>query len=292
MDQNKKLTVGIIQSKVTQNKQENIETMKKTMGEFIEKYPKTELLVLGECWGTPYNTKKFKQYSENIEKQKSPSVKMLSEFAKNHEIYIIGGTIIEKVKEENETKLYNTCCVFDSKGELIGKYRKIHLFNIDIPNKITFKESETLSAGKKTFAFSMKNGNFKIGIGICFDMRFPELTALYSHIHNINLMVYPGAFNMTTGVHWGLYGKVRALDTQSYVILASPARDENSPDYVAWGHSSIFDPFASIVSELDHNPGFISYTLDLDVILQTRQQIPVLKGKRFDFYDVSELKKD
>ena len=101
---------------------------------------------------------------------------------------------------------------------------------------MTFKESEVLSPGSGFSSFETDFGA-KIGIGICYDIRFPDLAQIYSRDFGCNLLVYPGAFNMTTGpAHWELLAKARALDNQVYVAVVSPARDPNA-GYVAWGHS-------------------------------------------------------
>ena len=117
----------------------------------------------------------------------------LSKVAKEHGIFLIGGTIPERDGE----KLFNTCTIWNPNGELISKYRKMHLFDIDIPGKITFKESDALTGGKSFVSFSTPWT--EIGIGICYDIRFADLAEIYARDHNCGLLVYPGAFNMTTG---------------------------------------------------------------------------------------------
>ena len=145
---------------------------------------------------------------------------------------MIGGTIPERSLEDN--KLYNTCTVWSPEGSLLATYRKIHLFDIDIPGGITFKESDVLSAGNSLAVFTI--GGRKVGIGICYDMRFSELSRLYRNL-GCDLLIYPGAFNMKTGpLHWELLARARATDNQVYVSTISPARDK-SAGYVAWGHS-------------------------------------------------------
>lgn len=103
------------------------------------------------------------------------------------------------VKEDNgETKIYNTCLVLNPQGEVIAKHRKVHLFDIDVPGGITFFESETLSPGEDMTHFSTPFG--EIGLGICYDIRFPEYAMLLRQEYNCAALIYPGAFNLTTGV--------------------------------------------------------------------------------------------
>ncbi|KAL4269728.1 hypothetical protein GQ457_HM001170 [Hibiscus cannabinus] len=108
--------------------------------------------------------------------------------------------------------LYNTCCVFGTDGKLKAKHRKIHLFDIDIPGKITFTESKTLTAGETPTIVDTDVG--RIGIGICHDISFQELAMIYAS-RGAHLLCYPGAFNMTTGpLHWELLQRARAVDNQ------------------------------------------------------------------------------
>jgi omega-amidase len=121
--------------------------------------------------------------------------------------------------------------------------RKTHLFDIEIPGKIKFKESDTLTAGDSLSCVDTKYG--KIGVGICYDLRFPELCMAYRQ-RGAKLVVFPGAFNMTTGpVHWQLLQQARAVDNQLFIASCSPARNLEA-SYTAWGHSMVVDPFGEV----------------------------------------------
>uniref|UniRef100_A0A3Q3BC04 omega-amidase n=1 Tax=Kryptolebias marmoratus TaxID=37003 RepID=A0A3Q3BC04_KRYMA len=164
------------------------------------------------------------------------------------------------IPEEDCGKLYNSCAVFNPDGEMILKHRKIHLFDINVPGKIRFQESETLSPGSSLSTFDTPF--CKVGVGICYDMRFAELAQLYGR-KGCQLLVYPGAFNMTTGpAHWELLQRARAVDNQVFVATASPARDE-AASYVAWENAT--------------------YLADI------RQQIPITSQRRDDLYAVTSL---
>ena len=141
---------------------------------------------------------------------------------------------------------------FNPQGEIIAKHRKAHLFDIDIPNGITFQESLTLSGGDKATVFKLgEYGN--VGLGICYDIRFPELASIASRYpYNSFAMFYPGAFNTTTGpLHWHLLARARAVDNETFVVLCSPARDVEGGGYQAYGHSLVADPFGNIIAELE-----------------------------------------
>jgi len=143
----------------------------------------------------------------------------MSQAAKENNVYLIAGSI--PTRPETSDKYFNSCFVFDREGKRMGRFDKIHLFEIDTPT-IKFKESEVLSPGSELFSFNLPEFDATIGIGICFDIRFPELAQLYQSKRNCNMLVYPGAFNMTTGpLHWTLLARGRAVDNQLYTVLVS-----------------------------------------------------------------------
>lgn len=198
-------------------------------------------------------------------------------------LYTVGGTI----PEVEDNKLYNTCTVWNPQGKLVAKYRKMHLFDIDIPGGITFKESEVLAAGNELATFEIDN--IKVGLGICYDIRFEELAKLYRQ-QGCELLVYPGAFNMTTGpLHWELLQRSRALDNQCYVFAISPARGEKG--YIAWGHSQVTDPWGKVVASAGNQEEILYADLDFGECDKIRQQIPIYSQRRTDVYNTVIVKK-
>ncbi|XWS70203.1 hypothetical protein CRYUN_Cryun03dG0028300 [Craigia yunnanensis] len=234
--------IGLCQLSVTPDKERNIGHARKAIEEAAQKG--AQLVLLPEIWNSPYSNESFPVYSEDINAggNASPSTAMLSEVSSHLKITIVGGSIPERCGD----KLYNTCCVFGTDGKLKAKHRKIHLFDIDIPGKITFMESKTLTAGETPTIVDTDVG--RIGIGICYDIRFQELAMIYA-ARGAHLLCYPGAFNMTTGpLHWELLQRARATDNQLYVATCSPARDAGA-GYVAWGHSTLVGPGKSPLSK-------------------------------------------
>ncbi|CAG8701065.1 11433_t:CDS:10, partial [Ambispora leptoticha] len=267
--------LACIQLLVTKDKLKNLKNARSKILEAAREGAK--VIVLPECFNSPYGTQYFKEYAENI--PSGPSINALSETAKEANVYLIGGSIPER--EEETGKFYNTCTVFDPKGTFIAKHRKAHLFDIDIPGKIKFQESEILSPGGSLTQFDTEYG--KIGIGVCYDMRFPELAMIASRKGCI-LMVYPGAFNLTTGpLHWELLQRARAVDNQIFVATCSPARDYTAT-YHAYGHSTIVDPNGEILATTEDYESIVYADIDLDKIKIIRQGIPVTTQRRFDLY--------
>ncbi|OOG00514.1 hypothetical protein ASPCADRAFT_37825 [Aspergillus carbonarius ITEM 5010] len=243
------------------------------------------LIVLPECFNSPYGTQFFPKYAETLlpsppTQEQSPSYHALSSIAAEAKAYLIGGSIPEL--EPTTKKYYNTSLVFSPTGALIGTHRKTHLFDIDIPGKITFKESEVLSPGSQLTVVDLPDYG-KIGLAICYDIRFPEAGMIAAR-KGAFMLVYPGAFNTTTGpLHWSLLARARAVDNQVYVALCSPARDM-SATYHAYGHSLITDPSANVLAETEEKEDIIYADLDNETIQNTRKGIPIYTQRRFDLY--------
>lgn len=243
-----------------------------------------DLVVLPECFNSLYGTQYFAEYAESLKDEgslsSSKTLLAISQVARETGIYVVAGSIPEYDSENN--KLFNTSATFDRKGSLIAKHRKSHLFDINVPGKITFQESAVLSPGSRLTTFDTEY--CKIGMGICFDIRFAEMAQVYQRA-GCKLIIYPGAFNLTTGpAHWELLARARAVDNQLFVVTCSPARD-SSASYVAWGHSMVVDPWGTKIAEADETEQLVVADIDFSRIDEIREQLPVVKGKRRDLYD-------
>jgi omega-amidase len=264
--------VAICQLKVTDNKTHNLKNAQKMIEDSA--LQKADIIVLPEMFNCPYDSSCFSRFSE---KYPGETGSLLSMLAALHSVYIIGGS----TPERDGRSIYNTSYSFDREGTLIGKYRKIHLFDVEIEGGIRFKESETITAGRDTTVIETEF--CKIGIAICYDMRFPELIRKMV-LSGVEIIIVPAAFNMTTGpAHWHLLARTRALDNQVYFIAASPARDEEA-FYVAYGHSLIADPWGRIISEASVNEEVIFSEIDLDFVDKIRRELPLLKHRREEVY--------
>ena len=229
--------------------------------------PVIDFLVLPEIFTCPYDNKCFPKFAQS---DGGTVYRFLSELARDRRMYVIGGS----VPELEDGKIYNTSYVFDRRGALIGKHRKVHLFDIDVKGGQYFKESDVLSAGDTITVFDTEYG--KMGVCICFDIRFPDLF-MEMRDAGANMVFVPAAFNMTTGpAHWETLFRSRALDQQIFMLGCSPARDENA-SYVAYGHSILTDPWGRVVKELGAEEGILAAQIDLDTVESVRQQIPLRK---------------
>ncbi|KAK1314478.1 hypothetical protein QJS10_CPA06g02469 [Acorus calamus] len=279
-----KFMIALCQLSVTADKERNIAHARKAIMDAAEKG--TQLVLLPEIWNSPYSNDSFPVYAEDIDAggDASPSSSMLAEVARSLHITIIGGSIPERSGDH----LYNTCCVFGTDGKLMAKHRKIHLFDIDIPGKITFMESKTLTAGERPTIVDTDVG--RIGIGICHDICFQELAMLYA-AKGAHFLCYPGAFNMTTGpLHWELLQRARAADNQLYVATCSPARDAGA-GYVAWGHSTLVGPFGEVIATTEHEETTIIVEIDYSLIELRRSNLPLEKQRRGDLYQLVDVQR-
>ncbi|UPK92086.1 hypothetical protein LCI18_003021 [Fusarium solani-melongenae] len=203
--------------------------------------------------------------------------------ARDASVYLIGGSIPERGDNDN---IYNTILVFSPSGEHLGSHRKAHLFDVDFPGQMKFRELDVLSAGSSITVVDLEEYG-PIGLGICFDIRFPELSMIAARKHALAL-VFPSAFNTTTGpLHWELLARSRAVDNQLFVAMCSQSRRDTG--YPAWGHSMIVDPVGRVMSTTGHGDDSTFADLDDGMIQQARQQVPLGSQRRFDLYpDISK----
>ena len=272
-----KIKIAAIQMPTVADKMENVRTVKTYLEKIKDENP--DFVSLPEMFCCPYQTENFPIYAE---KEGGPVWQQLSGYAKQYGIYLIGGSMPEKDAEGN---VYNTSYIFDREGKQIGKHRKVHLFDIDVKGGQTFKESDTLTAGDSDTVFDTEFG--KIGVMLCFDIRFPELSRMMVN-DGARIVFVPAAFNMTTGpAHWELSFRTRALDNQIYMVGCAPARDV-SAGYISWGHSIVTDPWGRVIDMLDEKKGILLAELDMDYEEQVREELPLLKSRRKDIYQLSQ----
>lgn len=237
-----------------------------------------DFVVLPEMFSCPYKASNFPVYAQ---RDGEKNWQALSSAAKENGVYLVAGSM----PEECEGKIYNTSYAFDRNGNQIAKHRKMHLFDCDIPGGAFFHESETLSAGNSVTTFETEFGT--IGLMICFDIRFPELSRLMCD-RGAKLVIVPAAFNMTSGPNWWeIMFRTRAADNQFFMAGCAPARDETA-SYVAYGHSIVTDPFGKILGELEEKPGILFCDLELDQADSFRSQYKILKSRRLDIYSLKE----
>ncbi|MFZ5631229.1 MAG: carbon-nitrogen hydrolase family protein [Bacillota bacterium] len=239
------------------------------------------LVVLPEMFNCPYVADMFPGYAETY--PDGETFGMLAGAAREEKIYLVGGS----VPEREGARVFNSSFVFGPEGELLGRHRKMHLFDVDLPGGVRVKESSTLGAGNDITVID--TGMCRIGVAICYDVRFPELIRLMV-LAGARVIVIPAAFNMTTGpAHWDMVYRCRAVDNQVYVIAASPARDTGAP-YVAYGHSLIVDPWGEVVARAGEGEEVVAAEIEPERVEKVRRELPLLQHRRTDLYQISSKK--
>jgi len=239
-----------------------------------------DMLCLPEMFCCPYETSNFPVYAQP---DGGEMVKKASELAAKYGIYISAGSVPES---DEEGRVYNTAYVFGRKGERLAKHRKMHLFDIDVKGGQRFKESDTLTAGSEVTVFDTEFG--KMGLCICYDIRFPELVRLMS-LKGARVILCPAAFNTTTGPrHWELCHRAQAMFSQVFMVATSPCLNMES-SYHAWGHSIVVDPWGMTIAQMDEKEGVQITELDMSSVDAAREQIPLLKQRRTDIYRLEEI---
>lgn len=209
--------------------------------------------------------------------QGGPAYDMCRKLALDCGIHVHTGSFYEAT--EDKKRVYNTSVVFNPKGEEIGRYRKIHLFDITTPDGMRYGESDAVTPGSEVVVVDV-NG-FKLGMAICYDLRFPELFQQLLK-KGANVMVLPAAFTLQTGKdHWDVLCRAWAIETQSYFLAAAMIGqfDQGGEKRNTYGHSLVCDPWGHVIAKASDDVGTVSAWLDKEVIAKVRKDIPLQSHK-------------
>lgn len=216
-----------------------------------------------------------KQERQNAEAVPGATSEFLSHLARERGIYLLGGSILEEIA--GSPKAYNTSLLFDPSGKLLASYRKIHLFDVDLANGVSARESDTRAFGDGIVV--AKTELCEMGLSVCYDLRFPELyRALVAK--GAQLVFVPSAFTAYTGqAHWETLLRARAIENQVYII-APDQFGKSAKSFETHGHSMIVDPWGKILGELSDGPGIIAAEIDLDYLTKIRAELPALDHRK------------
>jgi predicted amidohydrolase len=213
--------------------------------------------------------------AEQLGDFQAPIQSALARIAKATQMAIVAGGWPER--SDDPERPYNALTVFDPEGAIAGHYRKLHLFDVDLANGSTYRESASTTAGADVAVANVVGVN--LGLSICYDLRFPELYRRLSEL-GAEVMCVPSAFTAETGRdHWHLLNRARAVESQAWVIAANQwgTHFKNRQTY---GHSLIIDPWGTVVAEATDRPGIIAADLDLDWLANIRARLPALRHRR------------
>lgn len=200
-----------------------------------------------------------------------PIQRFLSKMAKKHEIWLVGGTV--PLEAGSSKKVRNACLVYDDKGKQVARYDKIHLFGLDLGNE-KFREDDTIEPGDKVVVVDTPFG--KLGLSVCYDLRFPEL---YRAMGDVDIIVLPSAFTETTGkAHWESLVRARAIENLSYVI--APAQGGyHASGRETHGNSMIVDPWGVVLDRLPRGSGVVVATVNTAYQKSLRSSLPALQHR-------------
>jgi predicted amidohydrolase len=175
--------------------------------------------------------------------------------------------------------VFNTSCLFDPRGAIVARYRKVHLFDVDLPGRVAVQESATRAPGAETVTASTELGT--LGLSICYDLRFPELYRRLSRA-GAEVLLVPSAFTFPTGAaHWEVLLRARAVENQCYVVAADQAG--TSPQgFADWGDSMLIDPWGRVLARAGDGEAVVSAEIDLDYLARVRRELPALAHARLD----------
>lgn len=208
------------------------------------------------------------------------TTQLLMDKAKEHGIYIHSGSFCEKNPEEE--RAYNTSVLIDPEGQIIAHYRKLHTFDVTLPDGTVCDESSRVHPGDKIVTADTALG--KMGLSICYDIRFPEMFRLMA-LEGAQVMFTPASFTMPTGKdHWETILRTRAIENGCYIVAADQIGQK--VHFTAYGNSMVVDPWGTVIARASDKVGVIYADIDLDYLDAIRAKIPSLLNRRADVYDL------
>lgn len=196
----------------------------------------------------------------------------LSRVAREQRLWLIGGTV--PIAIDDPARVRSASLVFDPQGRRVARYDKIHLFAFSQGDE-RYDEAKTIECGQAPVSFDAPFG--RVGLSVCYDLRFPEL---YRSYRDLALIVVPSAFTAVTGAaHWHVLLKARAIENQCYVLAAAQGGTHDNGRRT-YGHSVLIDPWGTVVAELAEGPGIIVGDIDASRLAQVRRDLPALSHRR------------
>jgi predicted amidohydrolase len=226
--------------------------------------------------GTPENTNFLGPHADKVrlaETLDGPTCTLFAGLARELRIHLLLGSFNERATDASG-RCHNTSVLFGPSGERLAVYRKIHLFDVDVADDVRFRESDTVVPGATPVVAETAIG--RIGLSICYDLRFGELYRAL-RAGGAELLTVPSAFTLTTGKdHWEPLLRARAIETQCVVLApAQHGRHDDGGLRQSWGHAAIVDAWGHVVAQASDGPGLALAEIDLSHVAQIRRGMPV-----------------
>ncbi len=269
---NRYLSIACLQYTSTKDELHTLKTIKLLIDKAVKE--KAELIALPECATSLHKSSIFTKKLAKPE-NKNVSLQYLRETARSKSIFILIGSLPIKLND----KLVNRSFLVGPDGDILYKYDKIHLYDVNLPGGEIYRESDTYLSGNKAIIAKITKNQIKIGMTICYDVRFPNLYQDLA-INGAEIIFVPSAFSNVTGpVHWHTLLKARAIETGSYII--APAQTGNHQcGRISFGHSLIVSPWGEILKDAKKKVGIIHTKINLYDVVKARNAIPSLNSKK------------
>ena len=263
------MKIAVIQFNAGANKEKNIERALSFVEKAISK--KAKFILLPEVFVFRGDISTGGILFDISEEINGSTIKKLCLIAGDNKVSILAGSIYEKIK--GSTKVYNTSVLIGTDGKIAAKYRKINLFDANVDGK-RIRESKCFSAGSKKACANV--GGMRVGLSICFDLRYPELYRKY-YSKGIHVLCVPSSFTKTTGkAHWEILLRARAIENKSFV-LAPNQIGKNGQGVLCYGNSMIVDPWGRILARASSNKEEIIYA---DINIDETTKVKTLLGRK------------
>jgi predicted amidohydrolase len=266
-----KIRAAVVQLNSTADKSRNLEIAQQLVSQAAA--AGAELVVLPElfnCLGP------FPVILQQAETRDGRTSTLMSQLAKQFGLHLCAGSICERTEDPHRG--FNTSIFYGPDGIALAKYRKIHLFDVDLPGQVQICESSAMLAGDQVVTCEAFGRT--IGFATCYDLRFPELFRQLSS-QNVELICFPSAFTKVTGAaHWHALLRARAIENQCYV-LASNQVGKHTKQLESYGHSMIIDPWGNVIAELATESAAIAVAeIDFQQLVKVREILPALLHRK------------
>jgi deaminated glutathione amidase len=270
-----KIRIAAIQMCSNQDRKRNLESALKLMEQAV--IDGAQLISLPENFSFIGSESEKIKMGEDF--NNGPSVIFLKKFARENGVALVGGSI--PLKTTSKSKVTNTCIVFDTKGVVVARYDKLHLFDVSLDGENTFEESQYIKRGDSEVTVELF-GHI-MGLSICYDLRFPELYRALM-LRGAEILFVPSAFTLYTGKdHWESLLRARAIENQCYVV--APAQfGKHSSRRVSYGRTMIIDPWGQILSQCQDKEDVTTCEIDFDFLDDIRKRLPCLEHIRREMF--------
>ncbi|MCF7981452.1 MAG: carbon-nitrogen hydrolase family protein [Pseudomonadales bacterium] len=239
-----------------------------------------QLVVLPENFAL-LSTAKLQQAGEREVSSSGPIRHFVSNLARDYKVWIVAGSIPVAARPDGhvlDSRVRAACFVFDDQGREVSRYDKIHLFDVDVADSYgSYRESDSIEPGELVQLVETPFG--RIGLSICYDLRFPELFRLLLD-KGVEIITVPSAFTAVTGAaHWEVLLRARAIENLCYAVGANQG-GRHSKSRETFGHSMIIDPWGRVLAKKEKDAGIVLAKINLDYLKEVRARMPVAQHRR------------